>query len=105
MSTFGSRIICPRLTFSLLPSSTRVKDICGVLSLESPFAAKPVAIDDDASRPYSGSPRKIEKGVLCTPPRRFNGLPNAVLNRSREALIEELQRMKAESAAPEVPAA
>ena len=86
------------------PSLIRVKDICGVLSLESPFAAKPVAIDDDTSRPH-GSPRKVEKGVLCTPPRRFNGLPDAVLNRSREALIEELQRMKAESAAPEVPVA
>ncbi|KAI1792071.1 hypothetical protein LXA43DRAFT_1007819 [Ganoderma leucocontextum] len=81
-----------------------VKKVCGVLSHESPFKAQPTVMDDGRPRP-KGSPRKlVEKGVLRTPPRRFSGSPDAVLNKSREALSEELRRKKMESAASKVDA-
>ncbi|KAM5544887.1 hypothetical protein V8D89_001785 [Ganoderma adspersum] len=82
-----------------------LKHVCGVLSLESPFEGRPTAIEDDSDGPLSqgsSESRAVEKGVVCTPPRRFYGAPDALLNRSRETLIEELQRLGIESALPQV---
>ena len=103
VSTFSVELLLLSVSHILTIFSTRLKHVCGVLSLESPFEARPTAITDDSEEPLSqGSSRAAEKGVICTPPRRFYGAPDALLNRSRETLIEEIQQLGIELALPQV---
>ena len=68
--------------------STRLKHVCGVLSLEQPFHAKQTVLytDDNTARTPQGSPRRVEKGVLRPPVRRLDIAGDAVLRESRALL-------------------
>ena len=84
----ASSFAVPALSQLLKLPIASVNHVCGVLSLEQPFRAKPTVLqtDDDAAQTPQGSPRRVEKGVLRPPARRFDIAGDAVLRESRALL-------------------